>query len=64
MEDKITALQKVNSGAKKSSQTIGLGMAVIVVWGLKEFGGVDIPTVVEQAITAIMVVLAARFGDD
>lgn len=59
-----TKMQKVAVDTKNSSQTIGLAIAVILVWVLKEFAGVEAPTMVEQAITAVIVVLATRFGDD
>lgn len=63
-EGQKTKMQKVGKDTQKSAQTIGFAAAVITVWALNEFGGVDVPTMVEQAITAVFVVLAVRIGDD
>lgn len=61
---KPTPMQKAGKDAQKSSQTLGFAAAVIVVWALNEFAGVEVPTLVDQAITAVLVVLATRWGDD
>lgn len=50
--------------ASTTNASLGAAVTILVVWAVKQFGGIEIPDYVAQAITAIVAVALGHFTTD